>query len=164
MKIIQLLFLLITIPMLLFSQNGRADVVATAGDSYRGANVQLDWTMGELAISRISGQRQITQGFHQPYYHIVGVDELPKHIGQVKLFPNPTSDRIQIQIDFEVPRAVVLQLVDLQGRLLWTYKAMGQNLSKGISLSYFPSGFYLLNVIVDDNQYQQTYKIEKTEN
>ena len=161
MKIIQLLIFLLAIPFFVAAQDIEPNVVASAGDSYLGNSTQLDWTLGEIAIRPIEGAYQITQGFHQPYYTIVMVNELPKKIGNVELFPNPTTDYLDVRMNFEENRAVEVRLYDTQGKLIRRTEKEGRVISMKFSLLNLPQGVYFLNFTIDKDQYQETYKIEK---
>ena len=67
------------------------EVLAVAGGSHPVAQIQLDWTLGELAIHPIPYVAgQLTQGFHQPVYGVSRTQELPAFIGRINVFPNPT--------------------------------------------------------------------------
>jgi len=126
-------FLLFTLMWIghVHAQSSNPEVLSSAGDTFQGDNVRIEWTLGELAITTIQNPpQQITQGFHQPVYTITSVDELPEGIGQISVFPNPTSDVIE------------------------------QNLSDRTDISKLPSGNYFLNFFIN-NQYTQTFKIQK---
>lgn len=68
MKYIILLFFLVGI----FWQNTAQstitpEIIATTGNSARTNTLQLDWTVGELAVTPVQNAAiQVTQGFHQP--------------------------------------------------------------------------------------------------
>ncbi|HJW27893.1 MAG TPA: hypothetical protein VJ508_01455, partial [Saprospiraceae bacterium] len=47
-------------------------VVATAGNTYADPSIQLDWTLGEVAIQSFeAGTSFVTLGIHQPDYNFV---------------------------------------------------------------------------------------------
>ena len=53
----------------LYSQSSSSEILSTAGETFQSTSMQIDWTLGELAIETIHhSNRQITQGFHQPNY------------------------------------------------------------------------------------------------
>jgi len=144
------------------AQNSNSEIVSSAGETYQGNSMQIDWTLGELGITTIKDlTNQITQGFHQPNYTITSVNELPREIGDINIYPNPTPDRIEIKIDFEQYHNVKIQLIDLYGRLIWSKERNGNQLEQIMDATRLQNGNYLLKFLIDGNQYSQTFKIQK---
>ncbi len=57
--------------VVLNAQSVSPEVIASAGESFQGTSMKIDWTLGEIAVTTIqNGERVITQGFHQPYFTI----------------------------------------------------------------------------------------------
>jgi len=157
-----LLFLLIFSVHLSIAQELKPVILSTAGTSYQGSSITIDWTLGELAITRVSNSNdQITQGFHQPTYTITKVNTLTEDIGRIKVFPNPTSDWLQMDLAFEQKRAVQFFLFDQLGKLLANEKKEGVKIQFNSSLKRLPAGNYYLNFSIDNNTFQQTFKIQK---
>lgn len=77
----------------------------------------------------------------------LGIDELPA-AERIKLFPNPTTN--QIQIEYNGIAAEYLQLFSPEGKLLREYKAMNQ-----ISLAGLPASTYLLRFVGKDGVYHK---------
>ena len=145
-----------------YSQSLSPEIVSTAGETFQGTSIQIDWTLGELAITTIQNSTlQITQGFHQPNYIVTNVDEHPQKIGQINVFPNPTSDWLEITISFNQMKEVCTRLFDIHGKLILEKENQGKFISESISLSELPNGNYFLNFLIDENQYSQTFKIQK---
>lgn len=144
------------------AQSSSPEIVSSAGETYQGSSMQIDWTLGELAITTIqNSSQQITQGFHQPYYTITSVSELPQEIGEIKVYPNPTSDRIEMKLNFDQSRTVNIQLIDLSGKLIWTGEQIGSQIEEMKNIENLTSGTYFLNFLIDGNKYSQTFKIQK---
>jgi len=145
-----------------YSQSLSPEIVSTAGETFQGTSIQIDWTLGELAITTIQNSTlQITQGFHQPNYIVTNVDELPQKIGEINVFPNPTSDWLEITFSFNQMKEVYTRLYDIHGKLILEKENNGKFISERISLSELPNGNYFLNFLIDGNQYSQTFKIQK---
>ena len=66
---------------------------------------------------------------------------IQENTNNISLFPNPTNDLIQIQLDKHTPTT---QVYDFTGRLLQTTN------NTTISLKDYPKGIYLLNVAYGD--------------
>ena len=144
------------------AQIASPEIVSSAGDTYQGNSMQIDWTLGELAITTIQNSSQkITQGFHQPNYTITSVNELQQEIGQIRVYPNPTSDRIEMELYFDQIRDVQIQLVDLNGRLIWVKEENGSQIEQIENIENLSNGTYFLYFLIDDKQYSQTFKIQK---
>jgi hypothetical protein len=76
-------------------------VIGSAGGSYNnGMNLQLDYTIGELAVTTISnGSNHLTQGFQQPFANsTVSIAENPEDPIQVEIYPNPITDEMNVMI------------------------------------------------------------------
>lgn len=159
-----------SIPLFLFAiwvsnvsaQTSSPEIVSSAGETFQGSSTQIDWTLGELAITTIqNASQQITQGFHQPNYTITSVDKLPQEIGEIKIYPNPTSDRIEMKLNFVQRIYVKIQLIDLSGKLIWSEEKTGSQIEQVIDIVNLSNGNYFLNLLIDDNQFSQTFKIQK---
>ena len=145
-----------------FAQSPEPEVVATSGNSFLTGSVQLDWTLGELSVTTISGSnQQITQGFHQPEYRITSITELPSDFWEVQIFPNPTTDRIQIKLELEQDRKVFIRMTDSTGKLVWTKETEGQTVEESAEMNAFPAGSYFLSFQIGEKQFSSVYKILK---
>ena len=138
------------------------EVIATSGNTMTTNNLQLDWTLGEVAITTLlNNSQQITQGFHQPNYIITSVDEPSIEIANVNVFPNPTIERIEIKISFNEVQSIRTSLYDINSRIIWTKDDFGQEIHRIENIQHLPIGSYFLNITSIDNQYSQTFKIQK---
>lgn len=74
MEKIVIFILVLVLAMNTYAQNSSPEIVSSAGATYKGNSMQIDWTLGELAITSIqNSSQQLTQGFHQPNYTITSV-------------------------------------------------------------------------------------------
>jgi hypothetical protein len=128
-------------------------VVGSAGASASGGNVSVDYTIGETLVQTVSGPGNIlTQGFHQPAG--VGVSVQDVSAFSYKVFPNPFTDMVQVELNLENISFVQLLLVDLYGRVI--YMEEKNRLNAGthllpVTTSQLASGSYLLSVSVKEN-------------
>ncbi|MEM6379187.1 MAG: T9SS type A sorting domain-containing protein [Bacteroidota bacterium] len=144
------------------AQSSSPEVVSCAGETYQGTNVEISWTLGELAITTIqNSSHQITQGFHQPNYVITSIGELPNEIGEIKVFPNPVSDQIEMNLNFSQSRDVEVRLMDINGRIIWATKNSGSLIKQVKKVDHLSSGTYILHFLIDGNSYSQSFKIQK---
>lgn len=71
----------------------------------------------------------------------------------VTLFPNPASERLQVQIASDKTDKAVLSITDMSGKLLFTntiYLAAGTNIAP-VSMSRFQSGTYIMKVQLSED-------------
>jgi len=106
------------------------------------------WSSGaDMLIDDIS----VTQLFHE------GVDaKMPGNI--VRVFPNPTSNSINVQIDATYPLGTSVELCSNDGRSIIAQKKFDAT-NFSFNLSAFPSGIYLLKV--QNQNFVLTQKIVK---
>ena len=66
----------------------------------------------------------------------------------MKIFPNPSTDRIQIQISSIQGESIILQISDVDGKIVnqENITSAGTLLSKTINIAAFPKGEYFLSV------------------
>jgi hypothetical protein len=76
----------------------------------------------------------------------VGISELERNIG-FKMYPNPANDILNLQIK-EKHTDLVIQLIDVSGKVVMTKKVMANTLNEpyAFSLKHLSSGTYILQV------------------
>lgn len=155
-------FVLLIISISAFSQQVSPEIISSAGDHFENDDISLSWTLGEPVISTLSGEYILTQGFHQDLYIITAIDEVELSEFDVKIFPNPTPDFLNIQMNQtgDVKSEYVIQLLDSKGSLLQEIKENGGMTVSKISLQQFERAHYFLRIIVGKKH--KTYKIIKT--
>lgn len=136
-------------------------VIASAGTHYTGSNGQLSWTIGEPVITTVSnGNNIITQGFHQTLLNVTSVEEQSIAGVNVTVFPNPTSDVLNINLTNNL-KDLQMDLIDMAGKLL---QARGIGATEGnvqISMTEYARANYLLRVYSTDGSVNYTYKVQK---
>lgn len=143
------------------AQSISPQVIASAGTHYTGSNAQLSWTIGEPVITTISnGNNTITQGFHQTLLNVTSVEEQSLAGVNVTVFPNPTSDVLNINLTNNL-KNLQMDLFDMTGKLL---QARGIGASEGnvqINMTEYARANYLLRVYSADGSVNYTYKVQK---
>lgn len=132
------------------------EVVSTQGDSYSTALGNIDFTIGEVIINTASdGTNTLTQGFHQTNWNFLGLEDLSPDF-QVTIFPNPSSDVLNVQA--EMYENVNYSLYDAQGKLVL------QNLLSAeltpIHVGELPVGSYSLT-LTTNSTILKTFKLIK---
>lgn len=111
-------------------------VIATAGHESENPDGSLVWTLGELSIQTLEGEKGIlTQGFHQPDYKIIPLGNTEVSDLSINVFPNPVIDNLQIATSASANKSYGYQLFNVQGQLILE--------KSDIQLPYSISGFDL---------------------
>ena len=148
-----------------YSQNLSPSVLASAGGSNKTNEISLDWTLGESAIETYSSANGlITEGFHQPILILTQkLPNVPLLVSgyTIKVFPNPVSSTLNININSVSDRKVHIKLTDNNGRTVYSTSTYSKGSTVRIDLRNFASGLY--EIIIQDfsGLTISTYKIIK---
>lgn len=130
------------------SVNGQAkqEVIASAGGYNSSGNLSISWTLGETIIPTYqSGNLILTHGFQQQLI-ITAVEENFDILVNIKVFPNPASDNLNIRFEEPIDGEVVITIIDSQGRLVKTETVEATTTEKQISLQELGGGVYYLRM------------------
>ncbi|MEO0875216.1 MAG: T9SS type A sorting domain-containing protein [Bacteroidota bacterium] len=133
-------------------------VIGNSGDYYDNLIFgSLHFTVGEIAVAEYGTDVQVGEGFHRSYYDLLVSSEniLPAN-WEVKIYPNPTVDQVQIQLPTDSPTQVFLY--DSAGRLIGQREDI--QYQSIIDFSRLPAGSYHLQ-LRDNNGRQGTFQILK---
>ncbi len=137
-------------------------VVASAGESVEKDGISISWTLGELAIETLEGDNLIlTQGFQQGYFEITSIGEPLSNNFDLKVYPNPASEYIIVELQSNEIKDGTIQLYDMNGRIVYHEKF---NLTEGtnrIDLTDLNSSQYILKVSDAQGKVLQTFKLIK---
>lgn len=142
------------------AQSITPQVVASSGAHAATPNAQLSWTLGEVAVTTLSGGgNTLTQGFHQTYDISTLVEESPEGM-TVTVFPNPATDMVSISLSGVFPELLV-SLHDMGGKLVHDSRSQ-----EGQALIHLPTGSlatgtYLLRLQSADSTVGHAYRIIK---
>lgn len=81
------------------------------------------------------------------YCSLVGINELDK-INKINIYPNPSSDYLNVEVDFNQSSALDLRIVDLLGKTLYQNNSKTQAIqfTDKIDVSNFASGTYIVYI------------------
>jgi hypothetical protein len=148
---------LLVVLLLLSAGLSAQEVISSQGDSYSNANNTLDFTIGEPIVETVTdGANSLTQGFHQTLLTITNIEDFDENF-LVNIFPNPTTERVNLTIDKY--KGVTFYLFDVTGKLLKQEVVTVQQTV--VHVSEFPKGTYLLKLAGQENKSLKTYKIIK---
>ncbi|HJW27899.1 MAG TPA: T9SS type A sorting domain-containing protein, partial [Saprospiraceae bacterium] len=141
---------------ILSAQNLSPTVLAPAGSAERNDQLQLEWTLGEIAVDASAIQNHLfTEGFHQPYLTVEPAtasttapdpEEQAKWMANVTVAPNPVNSTLTVQFK-ELPQgSYQLSLTSPEGKLLLNETMSAGEQHEELNLARFESGMYYLQV------------------
>lgn len=158
------LFMMLGLGLLSAQVSIERQVIGVTGGFSDTPTLKISDTVGETAVSTvISGTVILTQGFQQPGEN--EITELEETIElSYKMYPNPTSDWLTVEISLDQPMDIQVQIFDLSGRafpeLSQTLGSYGSSEAR-LSLAHLPTGIYLLSLTSTDGQVLATRQIQK---
>lgn len=141
------------------AQTTTPEVISSAGDYFENSNLSVSWTIGEpITETHTAGTATITQGFHQGLYTIIAVEEqIPQGI-IVNVYPNPTTDYVNVEIKNQNSNNFHIYLYDELGKLLISNRY--ENIMQ-INISEYAKATYFLKILNTENNTINSYKILK---
>jgi hypothetical protein len=162
----QTFFFLVIFVNVIQAQSIAPQSVNSAGVKMSQSNGSLSFTVGELVVLQQidANGNSLGGGFTNSSTistTVLSVQEPDASILQIVVFPNPTSDLVQIQIMEANIEELELELGDLSGKILYNgrYRLMNQNI--GINTADYPAGVYFLTLKENNGNILGTYKIVK---
>jgi hypothetical protein len=154
--------------IILFAISGEAqqikqEVIASAGGYNVSADggISISWTLGETIIPTFKSQDGsliLTHGFQQKLI-ITTVDENIETPVNVTIFPNPTSEIINIQFEIPTDTEIEVYMLDGQGRLVMTDNIGVAEIYKMLNIQDLPAGIYYLRLV--SGKLVNIYKVVK---
>jgi hypothetical protein len=156
-----------------YSQSNTPSVINSSGGSSQSGYYQFEWSIGEMAlIGQMNSSDKaliVTNGLIQPYILYPGRVNTNNNFSsdEIKVFPNPASDYVEINFFTKQKGRITLNFYDISGKIVYTggVQSDGVGLIYKIPVNHLPANVYMLYVILDaDNGYtskQGTYKITK---
>ncbi|MBP9794283.1 MAG: T9SS type A sorting domain-containing protein [Flavobacterium sp.] len=145
---------------LAMSQIQAQESVLSSGGNSSGVNGNVSYSVGQLFYKTVNGgTANLSPGVEQPFeiQTLLGLDNFNISL-ELSVYPNPTTDKIYLQVkesDFE---SLQYQLFDMNGRLIENNK-IHDSLTT-VQMDKYPVAIYLLKVI-DKEKVVKTFKIIK---
>jgi hypothetical protein len=142
-----------------FCSYSQEAIPATGGEA-TGSGGSSSFTVGQIAYTTNSASNgSASQGVQQTYEIIdnSGIQDTNFSL-EVKTYPNPTTDKIQLQIADMEGKDLSYILTDVQGKQILSDKITSTTTE--LDLNTYADGTYLLKVI-NTNKEIKTYKIIK---
>jgi hypothetical protein len=138
--------------------------INSGGTKMSQANGSLSFLVGDLVvlIQTDSQGNTLGVGFTAgATLSTVSIKETDDTILDVKVFPNPTSELVNIQINYSNIDQVLISITDLQGKEVYNGKYAGISNIIGINTATYAKGTYILSMLDTHSQLLGTYKIIK---
>jgi len=136
------------------------EVISSAGGSYSGSSITVDWTIGEPVTSTfVSEDITLTQGFHQSNLPVNSVGLLSDYGIIVKVYPNPVPDILVIETQSIKFENITLKLFDITGKMLISKPLTGNK--EDFNMQIYKQGNYLLKIYTNNDLPVQSFKIIK---
>lgn len=163
-KIIVQLGIVLLMGSISYSQSIAPQSVNNSGSTMSQSNGSLSFTVGELTVQSQTDSQGNTlgSGFTAgASLTTMSVQETNAAILDVKVYPNPTTELVNIQINHSTVDQVIVTVADLEGKEVYSGKYLGIANVIGINTSSYATGSYLLTLKNTSNQLLGTYKIIK---
>jgi len=145
-------------------QSVSSSVVATAGNSVETADLNVSWTVGEVAVETLGTEGQtvvLTQGFQQGYFEITSIGDPLNSEFNINVYPNPASDFIWIDLKSENKIDAIVEIYNMEGKLVYNKKWEFANGPNKVALDDFNASQYILRVSDSSGKILQTFKLIK---
>lgn len=155
----------------LSSQQLSPVVLSSNGGVGTSGNMQLEWTLGELAVEGLTGQpKSYTEGFHQPTLLVEQVEMVyppirpdSDHEKQtlITISPNPVATELTIRFVSDTEEQLYCQVRDANGALLSDRKLNTQDGNTQIDVTDLAPGLYFIHFIATDDGTVTVFKVVK---
>ena len=147
-----------------YAQSVAPQSVNSGGTKITQANGSLSFTVGELVVlsQTDSDGNTLGGGFTAgATLTTASIQETDASVLDVKVYPNPTTELVNIHINHSTIDQVVVTITDLQGKEVYSGKYAGISNVIGINTASCATGTYVLSLKNLNNQVLGTYKIIK---
>ncbi len=161
MKKNKLLFLLTVVSSFGISNCLAQQSANASGGNASGSNGSVSYSVGQVVYTKSTGTTgSVAQGVQQPYEisEVLASENFSDLVKDLKIFPNPTTDVLTINVVNNNNLQLDYQMIDMNGRVLIAQKHISNETN--ISVSSFPAAIYFLQ-ITNQNKEVKTFKIIK---
>ena len=147
-----------------YAQSIAPQSVNSGGTKMTQANGSISFTVGELVVLSLTDSvgNTIGGGFTVgATLTTVSIHETDAAVLDVNVYPNPTTELVNIQINYSTIDQVAVTITDLQGKEVYIGKYAGISNVIGINTASYATGTYVMSIKNLTNQVLGTYKIIK---
>lgn len=139
------------------------EAVSTTGGDATGSGGNSSYTIGQVVYTTQTGTNgnSISQGVQQPFEIsvITGIEEANGISLNISTYPNPTTDYLTVKVENYNTENLQYLIFDINGKLLQTEKATGQETQ--IQTSQLVPAHYFVKVL-DNKKEIKVFKIIKS--
>jgi hypothetical protein len=160
MKVIPVFFYILITINYGYGQSQIPQVINTTGNSSQNKGYSVQWSIGELALinemDAADGSHIFTNGFIQPIDGLtlpllqkpLSSAKIEFSSANVRIFPNPTHDNLEIEFSKSISGKVSVQLFNELGRIVYTHSASKYGIGsiEKINMKNFTKGIYILYI------------------
>ena len=134
--------------------------VNTTGAHVQNSSGSVSYSIGQPFVNTTSSSGfSLAEGVQQPFeISVLGVDNFPNINLEFKVYPNPTSSKIFLNVGTYATKNLNYTVFDLSGKVIKTDKIL--NIETEIDLSKFPTASYVV-VVSEYSNKLKTFKIIK---
>lgn len=139
-----------------------SSLLSSGGDLFKSNNIQMEWTLGDLATETYKNVSYVTQGFLQGSPLLV-VGQMEAHFtnnsSNILAYPNPFTDGFDLEILNTKPTDnLTITVYDILGKMV--YKNSKADALHYINLEHLAASVYMVNVLIN-NEKIGTIKMNK---
>lgn len=152
--------LLVTTLLLGLTQVNAQEAVVTSGGNASGTNGNVSYTVGQtIYTTNLGTNGSVAQGVQQAFeiYTLLGAENFNINL-QLAVYPNPTTNWLQLEVKNTDFTNLSYQLFDLNGKMIYNQKVTAETSS--ISMEQLPTAIFLLKVF-SNNKEVKSFKIIK---
>ena len=148
-----------------FAQSVNPSSLNVSGKTAFQNNIKLSYTVGDITVKSINNSNiYLGQGFTSNAVQsttVTAIQEADVNILQVRLYPNPTSDMLFVDIEVSKEPNVQISIFDISGKMISReiYTALNNHI--GINMQHWQTGSYLLQLSTTDDKTLGSYTILK---
>jgi hypothetical protein len=158
-----LILVFLVSPAVVYSQQLSNQVLVPLAGVATGTNINYTQTVGETAVEIVGCSEYVfTQGFQQPNFRIYS-EEQPPGTG-VKVYPNPVTDYIMIELFGDLPRTYKIEIINIAGTVVMSDRKVFSGTywyKEPRNIEDLISGIYFIRVMSEDRIINRIFKIEK---
>lgn len=141
---------LLSVNLTMLGQVIKPNAILTSGFTGSNSSLGLSYTVGEISVKGLSnGNIKLGQGFTSSAVQsttVTAIQEADKELLQVKLYPNPASDLLFLDIENCKDPNIQISIYDISGKLISKETYVAQNNHIGINTQHWQTGSYLLQL------------------
>lgn len=139
--------------------NAQESANASGGDA-SGSGGSVAYSLGQVVYTTNTGSSgTVSQGVQQPYEILTVGLPAPGMDISLTAFPNPTTDRLTLQVGEDNMEGLSYQLYDLHGKLISSARIVETQTQ--VEMAQLAMATYFLNVVNNEGKQIRSFKILK---